>query len=152
MITLVHIEKNDASKLLEMQKTAFSRLLHKYRDYGTSPACESSDRIAEKITSSDFWYIKSDDITVGAVRIVNKGGSCRVSPVFILPEYRGHNYALKAMTIAETMYPNARKWELDTIMQEEYLVNIYKKAGYVLTGEQYDIKPGMTIVFMEKYI
>ena len=35
-------------------------------------------------------------------------------------------------------------------MQEEKLCRLYEKLGYRQTGESYDIKDGMTIVFYEK--
>ena len=152
MITLEIIDISDASILKNMQEKAFSQLLEKYKDYDTSPVCESLERISEKISTFDFYYIKSGQTIVGAIRIVNKGCSCRLSPVFIMPMYRGRGYASQAMKTAEELYPDIHVWELDTIMQEEYLVKLYKKSGYVLTGESYDIKPGMTIVYMKKII
>ena len=56
------------------------------------------------------------------------------------------------MRIAETLYPDVRIWELDTIMQEDYLVGMYERLGFMPTGKTYDIKTGMTIIFMQKTI
>ena len=152
MIKLELIIHNNADIVKTMLEVSFSELLCKYQDYDTSPACKTLDSIKSKIISSDYYFIKFDETIVGAIRIVNKGESCRVSPVFILPEYRHRGYAGKAMLIAEKLYPHIIKWELDTIKQEEYLVNLYKNLGYTPTGNEYDIKQGMTIIFMQKII
>ncbi len=152
MIELKKIDIADAERLRQMQETAFSELLRKYKDYDTSPACESLETIQRKISTSDFYYIEYNEKTVGAIRIVNKGESCRVSPVFIMPDFRDCGYASAAMRIAETLYPDVRIWELDTIMQEDYLVGMYERLGFIPTGETYDIKNGMTIIFMQKTI
>ena len=68
----------------------------------------------------------------------------------MLPEYQGFGYAQKAITIAESLYPAAEKWELDTILQEEKLCYLYEKMGYEKTGQIIRIKDGMDIVFYAK--
>jgi len=50
----------------------------------------------------------------------------------------------------EHLYPDARKWELDTIAQEEKLCHLYEKMGYRKTGRVEKLKDGMDIVYYEK--
>lgn len=78
------------------------------------------------------------------------GRTMRVSPIFILPEHQNKGYAQAAMIQLERENPQADIWELDTILQEEKLCRLYEKLGYRKTGESYDIKDGMTIVFYKK--
>lgn len=40
--------KNDIPLIHEMQVSAFMPLLRKYKDYDSSPACETQERITEK--------------------------------------------------------------------------------------------------------
>ena len=54
------------------------------------------------------------------------------------------------MRIAESLYPNAGRWELDTILQEQKLCHLYEKMGYRKTGKTQRIKDGMDIVFYAK--
>ena len=58
-------------------------------------------------------------------------------------------YAQQAITKAESLYPQARCWELDTIKQEAKLCHLYEKMGYKAAGEVKIIQEGMTII---KYI
>lgn len=52
--------------------------------------------------------------------------------------------------LVEAIYPNATRWELDTILQEEKLCYLYEKMGYKKTGQTEEIKKGMDLVFYAK--
>lgn len=41
--------QSDCERIQQMQKAAFAALLEKYRDFDTNPACESVERIREKM-------------------------------------------------------------------------------------------------------
>ena len=59
-------------------------------------------------------------IVVGAVRIVNKndGSRKRISPIWIMGEFRNKGYAQQAMIELENIY-GSDHWCLDTILQEK---------------------------------
>ncbi len=143
----------DCEKIQQMQKAAFAALLEKYRDFDTNPACESVERIREKMNQpqTTWYFIISGNDVVGGVRLFEiDGRTMRVSPIFILPEHQNKGYAQAAMIQLERENPQADIWELDTILQEEKLCRLYEKLGYRKTGESYEIKDGMTIVFYKK--
>ena len=56
------------------------------------------------------------------------------------------------MKAVEKLFPNAIRWELDTIAQEEKLCHLYEKVGYRPTGKRINIKENMDLVFYEKYM
>ncbi|EPY09331.1 N-acetyltransferase GCN5 [Paenibacillus alvei TS-15] len=152
-ITLIKAGLNEASIIHEMQVTAFMPLLNKYQDYETSPANEPMERIIDRINQSftDYYIIKSSNISIGAIRIVRKENKIyRVSPIFILPEHQGKGIAHKVFSKIEDIYNDARIWELDTILQEQGNCYLYEKLGYQKTGELIQINDNMTIVFYEK--
>lgn len=80
-----------------MQTVAFADLLQKHEDFDTSPACESIERIKEKLSQefTYFYLIYQADNLVGAIRVVDQknGNRKRVSPVFIMKEFRGKGLA-----------------------------------------------------------
>lgn len=152
-ITLFKSGLKEASVIHEMQIKTFKPLLNKYQDYDTSPANESLERIIDRLKQSftDYYIIKSSNLSVGAIRIVRKENQTyRVSPIFILPEYQGKGIAQKVFSIIEETYNDARLWELDTILQEQGNCYLYEKLGYQKTGELKQINDKMTIVFYEK--
>lgn len=152
-ITLFKSGLNEAAIIHEMQIKAFMPLLNKYQDYETSPANEPVERIIDRLNQSftDYYIIKSSNISIGAIRIVRKENKIyRVSPIFILPEHQGKGIAHKVFSIIEDIYNDARIWELDTILQEQGNCYLYEKIGYQKTGELIQINDKMTIVFYEK--
>lgn len=154
-LSLRKCDYSDCEKIRQMQKSAFAALLEKYRDYDTNPACESVERIREKMDQpqTTWYFIISGSDVVGCVRLFRiNDRTMRISPIFILPEYQNRGYAQEAMNLLEKENPQADKWELDTILQEEKLCRLYEKLGYRKTGESCDIKDGMTIVYYSKSI
>lgn len=153
MPALKKADINDCTEIHAMQIKAFMPLLEKYGDIETNPAAEPVERIIDRMKQeyTDYCFICLDDINIGAIRIVRLGeNECRISPMFILPEFQGCGYAQTALALAEEMYPNARCWSLDTIKQENKLRHIYEKSGYVATGKEEKIQEGMTIIHYEK--
>jgi len=93
-----------------------------------------------------------DDINVGAIRIVrlNNGKVCRISPIFMLPEFQNKKIAQKVFVIIETMYHPENGWILDTILEEVGNCHLYEKVGYRKTGKLERINEKMQIVYYEK--
>ena len=145
--------REDIGKVWKMQTEAFRELLEKYRDYDTSPAAESVERVTARfdMPGSIYYFIEVEGEDVGVIRVIdNKDGTRkRISPLWIMPEYRGKGYAQLAMKEAERIH-GADNWSLDTILQEEGNIHLYEKMGYHRTGEIKKINENMDIVCFEK--
>lgn len=143
----------DCKTIWQMQQVAFAGLLTKYQDFDTSPGNESVSRIEQKLLHPHtyFYYILVDDITVGAIIVVDAkdGTRKRIAPIFIMQEYRNKGYAQMAMLEAERIH-GSNHWQLDTILQEPANCYLYEKLGYHQTGETEIINEKMTIVYYEK--
>jgi GNAT superfamily N-acetyltransferase len=153
-IILKKASSTNAELLHEMQIKAFTPLLRKYEDYDISPGNESIDRILERLKQpfTDYYFILLNNIEVGGIRIVrlNNGIRCRISPIFILPEFHGLGIAQETIRLIEEMYSPSKGWELETILQEQGNCYLYEKMGYKQTGETKVINDKMTLVFYEK--
>lgn len=153
-IKLLRAAPEDAELIWNMQKTAFSEMLERYRDFDTSPANEPPDKTVKRLTSpSTFYYLISvGEEIVGAIRVIEKKsdvGNKRISPIFILPEHRNKGYAQAAIRAVEAIHGD-RGWELDTIAQEAANCHIYEKAGYRRTEKTRQVNERMTLVFYQK--
>lgn len=153
MVTLRLATREDLDKIWKMQVEAFAGLLEKYRDYELSPAAEGVDKIEARFAQpgSAYYFIEAGDADVGVIRIVDRGDGARkrISPLWIMPPYRGRGYAQEAMLAAEAIY-GSHHWELDTILQEPGNLHLYEKMGYHQTGKTARINERMDIVFYEK--
>lgn len=144
----------DIEKILQMQKEAFNELLKKYEDYDTSPATENYDDIIFRFnqTETTYYFIETDGIDVGVIRIVDFKDSKRkkrISPIFITTKYRGRKYAQQAILEAERIHGKSY-WQLETVLQEPGNCYLYEKMGYKRTGKVQVINDKLTLVFYGK--
>ena len=146
----------NAHEIHHMQIISFKALLdkYKYKDYDTNPGNENIDRVIGRINQkeTDYYIIKYKNISVGAVRVINleNDKKCRVSPIFILPEYQNKGIAQHVFKIIEEKYKPENGWILDTILQEKGNCHLYEKIGYKKTGKVEKINEIMDIVHYEK--
>lgn len=153
-IKLIVAEFKDLNTILQMQKEAFAELYEKYQDTETSPATENYEDILFRFNQPEttYYFITADNIKVGVIRVVDfKDGITRkrISPIFIMPEYRNKGYAQQAIKEAARIH-GKHHWKLDTILQEKGNCYLYEKLGYHKTGKTEIINDKMTIVFYEK--
>ncbi len=152
-VKLQKVNREDMHELWEMQVDAFKDLLDKYQDYDMSPAAESYERILQKydFTGTIYYFIVADGIKVGGIRVIDKmdGSRKRISPIWIMHEFRNKGYAQQAIQEVEKLYGDDN-WSLDTILQEKGNIHLYEKLGYKRTGKIERISYLMDIVYFEK--
>ena len=152
-VKLIKATREDLETVWRMQIDAFSELLDRYKDYDMSPGAEPVDRIIARFEQpgSTYFFIEAEGERVGVIRIVdrNDGSRKRISPLWIMAEYRGRGYAQQAILAAEELY-GQDNWSLDTILQEKGNCYLYEKMGYHRVGEIEHINDKMDIVFYEK--
>ena len=152
-VKLIKATREDLETVWRMQIDAFSELLDRYKDYDMSPGAEPVDRIIARFEQpgSTYFFIEAEGERVGVIRIVdrNDGSRKRISPLWIMAEYRGRGYAQQAILAAEELY-GQDNWSLDTILQEKGNCYLYEKMGYHRAGEIEHINDKMDIVFYEK--
>lgn len=152
-ITLEPVTRDDVEEVWEMQVEAFSDLLKKYQDHDMSPGAEAFDKVLSRYEQpwTTYYFIMSGKTKVGAIRVIDKkdGSRKRISPIWIMKEYRNNGYAQQAIEEVEKIY-GSNYWCLDTILQEKGNLYLYEKMGYHQTGKVEHINECMDIVFYEK--
>lgn len=152
-VSLRQAKREDLQKIREMQVEAFQDLLETYQDYDISPATEGLDRIVARFEQpwTTYFFIEAEGVDVGVIRVVDKkdGSRKRISPLWIMKEYRGRGYAQEAILEVEGLY-GGHHWCLDTILQEKGNLHLYEKMGYHQTGRVDHINDRMDIVYYEK--
>ncbi len=150
-VDLIRIDVCEAQALWQMQVQAFSGLLEKYHDYGTSPAAEKLEKVQARLSDGSFFYfICEGGEKVGAIRIVvGEDGTKRISPLFIMQRFRRKGYAMQAIRLAENLH-GEHNWELETILQEKGNCRLYEKVGYKRTGRVDKINEYMDLVYYKK--
>ncbi len=153
MTRIIKARKEKLKLIHRLQIESFTPLLEEYQDYETNPANESLEDIVIKYNQDNttYYLIEHEDKTVGAFRIVTlENNSYRISPIFILPSEQGKGIGQKVFHFIESHYKDAKKFCLETILQDERNCCFYQKIGYQKTGSYKEVKEGMTIVYYEK--
>ena len=153
-IELIRASLKDAKEIWEMQVKSFKNLLDKYQDFETNPASETILNVEMRLKQNFtfFYFIFIDNKKVGAIRVVDykeKNTNKRISPLFILPEYRNKGIAQSVIKICEEIHGNTN-WELSTILEEKGNCYLYEKLGYHPTGKTQVINDRLTLIFYHK--
>jgi len=153
-IKLIRVTLKDTKEIWEMQVKSFGGLLDKYQDFETNPASEPILNIEIRLKQSFtfFYFICIDNKKVGAIRIIDYkeiGRNKRISPIFVLPEYRNKGIAQSVIKICEDIH-GKNNWELSTILQEKGNCYLYEKLGYSSTGKTQVINDRLTLIFYKK--
>lgn len=153
-IKLIKIRKNEIIKAWLLQRKGFKETLKKYRDYKTSPATEGFISFYRKFTkqSVDNYWVMHNDKIAGALCVVTKSDCLWIGRFYILPEYRSKGIGQQALLLSENLYPNAKRWQLDTIFEEKNNIHLYQKLGYKEYGERKIVNKKMTLIQFEKEI
>ncbi|ATV69885.1 GNAT family N-acetyltransferase [Fusobacterium pseudoperiodonticum] len=153
-IELIRASLKDAKEIWKMQVKSFKNLLDKYQDFETNPASETILNVEMRLKQNFtfFYFIFIDNKKVGAIRVVDykeKNKNKRISPLFILPEYRNKGIAQSVIKICEEIHGNIN-WELSTILEEKGNCYLYEKLGYHPTGKIQVINDRLTLIFYHK--
>ncbi len=153
-IELIRASLKDAKEIWKMQVKSFKNLLDKYQDFEINPASETILNIEMRLKQNFtfFYFIFIDNKKVGAIRVVDykeKNKNKRISPLFILPEYRNKGIAQSVIKICEEIHGNTN-WELSTILEEKGNCYLYEKLGYHPTGKTQVINDRLTLIFYHK--
>lgn len=152
-VTLVRASMEDAQIIWEMQLESFHELLEKYRDFDTNPGNEPLEKVQWRLSlpATFFYVIRADGVNAGAIRVIDHrdGSPKKISPLFVMPAYRGRGVAQAAIREAERIH-GSDNWRLDTILEEKSNCHLYEKMGYVRTGETKVINDRLTLVFYAK--
>ena len=150
-INLIKATEKDAELIHRMQVESCRELYLKYKDEETSPVNEPIEKIVQKLKRPDsyFYLVKFENKFVGGIRVVVKNNLKRISPLFVLPQYRNKGIAQKAISEVEKIY-GEKDWELKTISAEKINRHLYERMGYHLDGNTMIINDKLTLVFYRK--
>lgn len=155
VISLEKAREEDAHAIFDVQKRAFKPLLEIYKDYETNPANETLDRVLFRINrpNGGFYKILLDETLAGAICVYWKeNDEFWISPMFIDPDYQGKGIAQKAIEGIEALFPEAKLWALNTILEEKRNCYLYEKMGYLQTGEQKVLNENATLIRYKKVL
>lgn len=141
MITFEKATLLDAEKLTEIQTRCFDdnsrRFLGKER--GGPPGYDSIDWQRQAIQKASYYKILADGQIIGGMILyaVNKcEGHYEIGRIYLDPGFQNQGIGKQAMAFAEGLYPDAKKWTLDTPSWATRNHHFYEGLGYVKVREE----------------
>ncbi|MDR0334493.1 MAG: GNAT family N-acetyltransferase [Methanomassiliicoccaceae archaeon] len=141
--------KDDLPEILILQRLAFYRVGLRYNDPDTPPLPQTLDELVEESDGQVFLKAVQDGKIIGAIRGKDNGNSCRISKVMVHPDHQDRGIGRKLVNAIEKEF-NVPMFDLRTGHLDEVTISLYKKLGYVLTGEKEQITETLWFVRMKK--
>lgn len=145
--------ETDAEELLRVQHISFEKYAIKYGDFDYNPYHMSLDRMKFNIRYRFGRYFKVviDDKIIGGIFgfELDDPKIIKIAQFYLLPEYQGSGIGQEVLKFYLEENKNATTWYIDTILQEEYNVEFYKKMGFKIIDEEVEHE-GLTFVTMLK--
>lgn len=87
-------------------------------------------------SSSHTWVAKIGQKIVGFVAVLKTENEDKLEALFILPEYQGQGIGTRLLETALNWLGDSRKIITDVVSYNQRAKDLYKKFGFVETGEE----------------
>ena len=153
MIRFEPASRENAAVLAEVSRRTFDNDVN----FGAPGPCgppgyDSPEWQRHCMRAGRYFEICDDNRIIGGLMLFPQGaGTVELGRVFIEPERQNTGIGLAALRFAESAFPKAKRWVLDTPAWNTRNHHFYEKAGYVKTGE-IEAGDGFVLFQFEKII
>ncbi len=141
--------KNDALKILEIQKAAFEGQAKIYHNYKLPPLTQNLESIEKEFHEKTFLKVLLNEQIIGAVRFKVSEGYVTIDRMVVKPEYQNKGVGTTLLKKIESMVLNAVAFQLFTGNKSARNIHLYEKTGYRIVGKQ-TTEQGIELLHMEK--
>jgi ribosomal protein S18 acetylase RimI-like enzyme len=139
----------DAEAILKLQKIAYQSEAQIYNDFSISPLTQTLDQIKADFATKVFLKAVAGGDIVGSVRGYQEKGTCYVERLIVQPTFQGQGIGTALMRHIESVFSEAKRFELFTGHRSERNIRLYQRLGY----QEFRREPAtenLMFVFMEK--
>jgi len=149
MVSIRKMQKDDIRVLYDIALRSFQP---DYEKYGVYPPLINLKH--EKFLPPLMFgkTIIADDTIIGGAFVTGLGKKGEIGAIFIDTPEQHKGYGKQAMLLIEEMYPNVKRWKLETPAESDELHTFYESLGYAKIGEMKDKKSGMIGFVYEKTV
>ena len=155
MVVMKRASVEDAVKLLIVQYESFIVYAEKYGDFDSNPYHMTLERMHFNIKYRFGQYYKlvdeeTNEIVGGIFGFeLDEPTVMKIAQFYLKDEYRSKGYGQMIIDEFINMNSQVKMWYVDTILQEEYNVEFYKKVGFEIIDEEEEHE-GLTFVTLLK--
>ena len=141
--------KDDAVKILEIQKAAFHGQAKIYNNYELPPLTQSLESIVKEFHEKTFLKVIFNGEIIGTVRFKVREGYVTIDRIVVKPEHQNKGIGTALLKKIESMVPDAIAFQLFTGNKSARNIHLYEKTGYNIIGRQITGQ-GIELLHMEK--
>ncbi|MCK5757923.1 MAG: GNAT family N-acetyltransferase [Clostridiales bacterium] len=150
-ITIRHAASKDITKLLEIQKIAFTVQAKLYDAYDIPPMIETAEQIDLNSTGLIVLVAVIDGEIAGSIRVVVGSNDAEIKRLSVAEKFQKKGIGTKLLKEAEMYCENLTRIWLFTGGQSKSNIELYKKLGFIPFKEEH-WKDNFTLIYMEKYL
>lgn len=140
---------DDAPEILALQKLAYQKEAILYDDWTIPPLAQTLPEIQAEFVDSVFLKALRAGQIVGSVRALLDSRTCRIGRLMVHPDCQRNGIGSSLMKSIETVFSEAKRFELFTGTRSADNIRLYQKLGYSEYRQQ-DLSPRVRIILMEK--
>jgi len=141
---------DDAVEILDLQKRAYESEARLYNDWTLPPLTQTLPALRDEFTTSVFLKALAGNLLVGSVRAREVDGLCQIGRLIVDPQLQGRGIGTRLMRHVESLFPQAKTFELFTGSRSEGNLRLYERLGYVRTREK-AVSTAVTLIYLEKH-
>lgn len=145
--------KQDAKELLNIQRISFEKYALKYGDFDNNPYHMTLHRMEFNIKYrfGKYYKVMENNQIIGGIFgfELDDPAIIKIAQFYLLPEYQALGYGKQVLEFFIQDNKMATTWYIDTILQEEYNIEFYKKMDFKIIDEEEEHE-GLTFVTMIK--
>lgn len=141
----------DCAAILALQKLAYQQEAEIYHDFSIPPLHQTIEQIEREFESQIFLKGVEETQIVGSVRAYQIGETCYIGKLIVHPNFQNQGLGRKLMQEIETLFPEAKRYELFTGANSRKNLHLYQKLGYQRFKEE-KLSDAVDIVYLEKWI
>lgn len=139
----------DTEEILALQKLAYVSEAEIIDDFTIPPLHQTFDEILSEFEYQVFLRNKIEGRIIGSVRGYLNNGTCYIGKLIVHPKHQNCGIGTKLLSAAESLFPDAERYELFTGQASEKNLHIYGKHGYRIFRSE-EVSEKLTLVFLEK--
>lgn len=148
-IKIEKAERPDLSRILEVQRLAFTREAEEFRDFAIEPMTQTLADLEREFET--FLFLKAVDERgeiIGSTRGHVEVGTSYIGKTFVHPDFQGHGIGSQLIRALEDLN-RAQRYEINSSIRCPQNIRLYESLGYRRFRETRTANNGF--VYLEKY-
>jgi GNAT superfamily N-acetyltransferase len=151
MLDISRAELADAEAIIQLQRLAYQSEAERYNDWSLPALTQTVESLQIEFEQQIILKAVKGDEIIGSVRAFTQQDICKIGRLIVHPHHQRQGIGSQLLCSVETLYRQARLFELFTGSKSLDNIRLYQKHGYAICHNQ-PLSPGVELVFLQKTV